>query len=457
MPALTAPARAPQAPDPSSSAVRDGSGKRKMGTVTVKIWSVSWRGGRPRFNPGPKLRRLGYKGEDLRHHETGPWYSLDEAVAWADARRAEAAGRRARRAQGQRLAPLRRPGVVTVDDVFQRWFASPKFTGGIRRGKRNQTGVAASTAASYRNMASNLTRFDPELAQSAAAAVTPAIAQAVFERLWEQRGLAMARGIVAVASSCWRWARKQPGMGVTVNVWRDVDKPVLAPRLRVAEPDELLALVAANDAIGQFEMADSAMLGVWSGQRQGDRLALQLVGRDDRGRLKLRQGKTGAVIQVPAAPQLEARLAAARERRAARKIVSTFLLANESLTRKPGGRFTKKSYNTMWRRGRDAAVHGVILLDGVPTIAKDLRGDNYHWLVRPTPSLADFKDQDLRDTAVTWLARAGCTLPEICSITGHSEAAATSIMKHYLARHPEMADAAIAKLVTWAEQQGMSA
>jgi hypothetical protein len=38
-----------------------------------------------------------------------------------------------------------------------------------------------------------------------------------------------------------------------------------------------------------------------------------------------------------------------------------------------------------------------------------------------TCPLADAWYMDHRDTAVTNLAEAGCTVPEICAISGHSE------------------------------------
>ena len=71
-------------------------------------------------------------------------------------------------------------------------------------------------------------------------------------------------------------------------------------------------------------------------------------------------------------------------------------------------------------------------------------------------SLAGKRDQDLRDTAVTWLANAGATLPEIAAITGHSLRSIHDILKHYLAITPELADTAIAKLVRWMDKQGMT-
>jgi hypothetical protein len=52
------------------------------------------------------------------------------------------------------------------------------------------------------------------------------------------------------------------------------------------------------------------------------------------------------------------------------------------------------------------------------------------------------------------MALAGATIPEIISVTGHTAESATRILRHYLARHPEMADSAIGKMVAWYEGGG---
>jgi integrase len=52
---------------------------------------------------------------------------------------------------------------------------------------------------------------------------------------------------------------------------------------------------------------------------------------------------------------------------------------------------------------------------------------------------------DIRGTTVTMLAEAGCTLPEIVSITGHRLRRAQEILDKYLARTSRLADSAIAK------------
>jgi integrase len=60
--------------------------------------------------------------------------------------------------------------------------------------------------------------------------------------------------------------------------------------------------------------------------------------------------------------------------------------------------------------------------------------------------IIDLTFHDLRGTAVTRLAEAGCTAHEIAAITGHSLRDAGAIMDRYLKRTDKLAIAAIAKL-----------
>ena len=56
---------------------------------------------------------------------------------------------------------------------------------------------------------------------------------------------------------------------------------------------------------------------------------------------------------------------------------------------------------------------------------------------------------DLRGTAVTRLALAGCTEAEIATITGHSLRSVRAILDtHYLSRDPALGESAIRKLET---------
>lgn len=75
--------------------------------------------------------------------------------------------------------------------------------------------------------------------------------------------------------------------------------------------------------------------------------------------------------------------------------------------------------------------------------------------VSPSTRATDFKhDQDLRDTCVILLDRAGNDLLSICDVTGHSYQSAQLIMKHYRARNAARADAAIDRLVEFIGRGG---
>src|SRR5262249_2643187 len=62
------------------------------------------------------------------------------------------------------------------------------------------------------------------------------------------------------------------------------------------------------------------------------------------------------------------------------------------------------------------------------------------------PNVAELHFHDTRGTAITMLAEAGATVPEIAAITGHSYRTITSILEKYLPRTKHLAEMAIAKL-----------
>ena len=77
--------------------------------------------------------------------------------------------------------------------------------------------------------------------------------------------------------------------------------------------------------------------------------------------------------------------------------------------------------------------------------------------INPNSGAPDFKlDQDIRDTRVILLDRAGNHLLSICDVTGHSYQSAQTIMKHYRARNAKRADVAIDRLVAFMSKEGMT-
>ncbi|TFZ56056.1 integrase [Methylorubrum sp. Q1] len=159
----------------------------------------------------------------------------------------------------------------------------------------------------------------------------------------------------------------------------------------------------------------AAFVALHTGQRRGDLIALRWSQYDGEA-IRLQQSKTGAKVFIPCTEALKAvlnALRAARTAKAARADLGALSILNSA----GGHPWTIEAFKHAWR----AAFLQT-------EIEEDL---HFH---------------DIRGTAVTMLAEAGCTVPEICSITGHTLASATKILERYLARTNVLAKSAIAKL-----------
>lgn len=437
-----------------------------MGKATISIPLVTLRpdglgGFRPRYVASARHRRLGFKGEDLRHPD-GRWFSLDECAAWSAARLAEIADLAAATPR-ERRAALRAALGPTVGELFDAWFKTQRMKGeAVVEGRKERRPLAATTVEYYKAGRERIRELDDGLIwNSPAAAVTARIlgdeARGVLHRIEVARGLHVARCVRATGSACWAWAKG--AKLVAHNPWKDLDYtlPVPAARVRYGSIAEMQHLVRAADLLetrhaqtGEIvrtyrDVGDAIVLGLWSGQRQADRLAL-VDGQETADGIVFQQRKKhGQPLLIPNAPELRTRLAALRARRAGWKINYPNVLLNEE-ARAP---WSPWWYRHCFARVRDAAVKG-IHPDGTLGLGKHDKGP---WRLEPMPSLADFHDQDLRDTAVTWLALAGCTKPEIAAITGHSLGTIDEILKHYLGLHPDLARSAIGKLTAWWDHQ----
>lgn len=381
---------------------------------------VDWRAGRPRFKPGPQVRALGYEGKDLRHDD-GRWFSRGEAVDWSEAFQAELAQKRGQPKKPKRARQAKK--IYSLGRLLEDW-QNPNLNIRFDPAIAPPAGLAHKTRQDYREKAAVFQDHDPSLWASDVTALTRAICRGLFEDLWRRRGLSMARGMMAVLSAAISWGILRGKVKLPANPCHKLQMQSPAPRVRFATRAEIVALVAAADAGGRPEIGDCIYLAVWTGQRQGDRLALTdkgLVGE----RRVFRQKKTGAIVAIRKAPELEARLAAARARRKVHEIGDAQVILDE----KRWTPFTQDHYSRQFAQVRKAALERC-------------------------PSLETFQERDLRDTAVTWMALAGATVPEICAVTGHTLQSATRILRHYLAAHPEMADAAIGKMISWYDAGG---
>lgn len=191
------------------------------------------------------------------------------------------------------------------------------------------------------------------------------------------------RGLI-LANPC-----EKPGKlyrsGRAESIWTDADEEAM----RVMAPPRIWL---------------AYMLAVWTGQRQGDLLRLPWSAYSG-SHIRLRQSKTGRRVVIPVGAPLKALLDATPKQ------------AITILTTTAGTAWTSMGFSATWRK----------------VVAKaQITGLTFH---------------DLRGTAVTRLAVAGCSEAEIATITGHSLRDVGAILDaHYLSRDSRMAESAIRKL-----------
>jgi integrase len=165
----------------------------------------------------------------------------------------------------------------------------------------------------------------------------------------------------------------------------------------------LAADVAAFMAKASIELQRAMVLALDTGQRQGDLLRLAWGAYDGKW-IRLRQGKTGRRVGIPATRDLMAILNSMPRR------------GTVILTSARGRPWTANGFRSAWRKAAKAA--GIV-------------GLTFH---------------DLRGTTVTRLAENEASNAQIASITGHSLRDVGAILDKYLAPTEGLALAAIAKL-----------
>ena len=182
-------------------------------------------------------------------------------------------------------------------------------------------------------------------------------------------------------------------------------------RLYVADRAEKVwsdATLATLFASASPEITAAVMFALWTGQRQSDCLTARWDDLQD-GKIAVRQAKGGSPVLVP----LGAPLAS---------IVAT-------LPRTEAGTILTNSYGEAWTGNGFRA--------------------SFRKAVARASIIDDLHFHDLRGTAVTRMALAGCSTPEIAAVTGHSPRDVDSILAvHYLGGRAELAEQAIRRLAS---------
>jgi integrase len=161
--------------------------------------------------------------------------------------------------------------------------------------------------------------------------------------------------------------------------------------------------IAAFMAVASEPLQRALVLALETGQRQGDLLALPWSAFDGTW-IRLRQQKTGRAVNIPVTRRLRSMLE------------NTPRSAITILTTKRGIAWQGNRFRKAWGDATRKA------------------------------KIVDLTFHDLRGTACTRLAEAGCSTAEIAAITGHSMRDAGAILDRYISRSGTVAVAAIAKL-----------
>jgi site-specific recombinase XerD len=188
--------------------------------------------------------------------------------------------------------------------------------------------------------------------------------------------------------------------------------PARGLRIKGASPREIYWTINQLAALHRTALANerpslalAAHLALNLGQREGDVLRLAWS-QYESGTFTLRQHKTRRLISIPATAELCLVLAGAPR-------ASPTIVISET-TAQP---YKEDHFRHEFARIRELA--------GLPT---------------------SLRFMDLRRTAVVRLAEAGCSIPEIAAVTGHTIDRTARILEAYLPRTAPMARAAVSRL-----------
>lgn len=264
--------------------------------------------------------------------------------------------------------------------------------------------LAASTKKEYKRM---LTKAEPKFGDLPIAALNdPRVSEDLYgwrDEVAGESGLREADNRMVVLSAMLSWAVLRRKIAVNPLVgYKRLYKVDRSDKIWLPEHIEAFMKVAP------VEMQRALILALHTGLRQGDIRALTWTAYDG-AKLTVRVSKS----RVRGAPP---RIVTIPCTKALKRMLDDIKRTNAVVLTTASGRPWKKRYFfEQWTKAVTAA------------------------------GITDLHFNDLRGTAVTLLAEAGCTIPEIVSITGHTIKSATAILEKYLARTGHLAHQAITK------------
>lgn len=436
--------------------------------------------GRPRWIPAPGLRKAGWKARDLK--DAGGAF-LSEGLSRDAAREINAAVAAWRRgdpvpAAFASMAPEGAavdgaPGLIpvavdrlSIGKLLDAYLDSREFkgatdargvvTGGLKpstqRGYRNSLKRLVDTLAGFvilpgKDDPDALDRYTLAVATVRAARVnilepteTPSgMTNLLYDAYWAlhaHAGQHMAYGVLAAAGAWLKWCQKHQSAAIRRGWASEVSRDTPPGRIRPWTAVEFKAMVAAADALGLHSIGDSIVLGLDLSWSLIDRLQLDWSNTANDRAFTGASGraKTGRVGGTPFTSLGLARLGLIRDRLRKAEVQphpDRPILISEA---------TQAPYDTEGShyRRQFAKVRAQAAL----TVA----------------SCAEIRDQDLRDTAFTWMKNAGLDDDGIASRTLQSRAHIGQLGDHHYGEiGPAIADRAMRQYDTWLINAGMGA
>lgn len=376
----------------------------------IKVPYFAWRDGRPRWSPGPALRARGFKGKDLKD-ANGQWLSEADAMIAASALNA---GADAARTHGLAIAVPAALTVVKSVPAPQPKKQSKLVAEVIGEYLKIKCFDAEATERVYRYYCRLIRDWTGDVPVED---VTLQAMNAFYAQTKKVRGLPTANQLWKIFNIVLNFAVDNDWL--TVNRATRVELKKTKGRIVIWNDEELDAFDTAALGLDRMSIADGVFLGSITTQRPSDLIPLTDENIDE-DYLRLTQKKTGNDVSIRIIDKTRARLDALAARKAQRwpNVINPHLLICETT----GLVYNDSNFRKQFRAVRAEAA-------------------------KLCPSILSKRFSDLRDTGVTRLAEAECTIPEIATMTGHSLKSVAQILdKHYFKRTDELADSAGSKL-----------
>lgn len=422
--------------------------------VKVKVPYLVLRGGRPRWVPGPNIRKLGLKGRDLKD-EGGKW--LPESAAIEEAKKLNAMVQV--KHSGTPPPAIMLPSISyegSVGALVDAFLKRPKLSlDGSNAGVGGKKKLARSTRLAYHAHGRLLKQ---SMGDAPASAITPAMMEEFYADRIADSSVTSANAIMRSFKSFFiygeeklRWPIRNPVKGLEMDEAEG--------RLVIWTRPEIDCFIAVVDYLGWPSLGDAVILGIITSQRRNDLLPLKPGALDAGDIYRFKTSKTNREAKAKAVPMLLDRIRAMRTRKLARWGEGTSQQCEIicEATGKPypadgsyfGKRFRAAKLIAAGGNGSNSDLADAMQLLGVA---------DAQVATMPIARMSTLNGKwfrDLRDTAITWLAAAGCDKFEIATVSSLSLVSVDVILdKHYLVRDDAFAISAGDKLAAYLRKGG---